>query len=130
MDVPVDECFLEINSKQQVEFDNELIPTGKLISDDRFVQPISLQNIELDNCFKLNNNTTSNCILKGKKLSLEISSNPNYPYLQIYTPPHRQSIAIENLSAAPDAFNNKMGLIYLEPNSRIEFVANYKLIIN
>lgn len=128
MDVPVDECTLQINSNEQVEFDETLIPTGKIIADERFLQTTTLQNIELDNCFQLKNNQEPNCILNGKKLALEISSNQNYPYLQIYTPPHRQSIAIENLSATPDAFNNNMGLIYLQPNTAVVFTANYKLI--
>ncbi len=130
MDVSVDECTFQINSNQQVEFDETLIPTGKIINDERFLQPTSLQNIELDNCFQLKNNAEPNCILKGKKLSLVISSNQNYPYLQIYTPPHRQSIAIENLSATPDAFNNKMGLISLQPKTTIEFTAKYKINIS
>ncbi|MBS4043937.1 MAG: aldose 1-epimerase [Chitinophagaceae bacterium] len=130
MDVSVDACTFQINSNQQVEFDETLIPTGKIVVDERFLKPILLQNIELDNCFQLKNNVEPNCILKGKKLALEISSNQNYPYLQIYTAPHRQSIAIENLSATPDAFNNKMGLISLEPNTTIEFTANYKININ
>ena len=127
MDVLVDECSLQINSNEQVEFAETLIPTGKIIADERFLQTTTLKNIELDNCFQLKNNQEPNCILKGKKLSLEISSNQNYPYLQLYTPPHRESIAIENLSATPDAFNNKMGLIYLQPNTAVEFTANYKV---
>ena len=130
MDVAVDECSLQINSNEQVDFDETLIPTGKIINDERFLQPTSLQNIELDHCFQLKSNQSSNCILYGKEISLEISSNQNYPYLQLYTPPHRQSIAIENLSATPDAFNNKMGLIILEPNTSIDFTANYKININ
>jgi Galactose mutarotase and related enzymes len=54
--------------------------------------------------------------------------NENYPYLQVYTPPHRQSIAIENLSAAPDVFNNRMGLIELEPGERIGFSCSYEFV--
>ncbi len=127
LDVCVDEAELQINSNQQVEFNETLIPTKKLIVDERFNQLVSLKNIQLDNCFKLKNNEAPSCIIKGKKIGIEISSNHNYPYLQIYTPPHRQSIAIENLSAAPDAFNNKMGLLYIEPNKEYEFSATYKL---
>jgi galactose mutarotase-like enzyme len=42
---------------------------------------------------------------------LTIEPDKEYPILQIYIPPHRNSIAIENLSGAPDNFNNKMGLV-------------------
>lgn len=62
-----------------------------------------------------------------KKVQLEIRPDKQYPYLQIYTPPHRNSIAIENLSAAPDAFNNKMGLITLQPGENIIFTTTYKI---
>jgi aldose 1-epimerase len=127
LDGSIDYAELQINSNEQVEFDETLIPTGKIIHDERFILPKKLKDIQLDNCFKLKNNDGQNCILKGEKLSIEISSNPNYPYLQIYTPPHRQSIAIENLSATPDAFNNKMGLLYLEPYKTYEFIASYQV---
>jgi aldose 1-epimerase len=38
-----------------------------------------------------------------------------YPFIQLYIPDNRKTIAIENLSSAPDAFNNGIGLIHLEP---------------
>jgi len=51
----------------------------------------------------------------------------SYPYLQIYTPPHRRSIAIENISGVPDAFNNGMGFITLEPDQSAIFKTTYKI---
>lgn len=36
------------------------------------------------------------------------------PYLQIYTPSHRKNIAIEPMTCATDAFNNKYGLLELD----------------
>ncbi|MBP7939993.1 MAG: hypothetical protein KAZ20_02525, partial [Sediminibacterium sp.] len=50
----------------------------------------------------------------------------NYPYLQLYTPVDRQSIAIENLSGAPNCFNNKMGLQLVEPQEQIYFETSYQ----
>jgi aldose 1-epimerase len=52
-----------------------------------------------------------------------------YPYLQIYTAPHRKSIAIENLSGAPDCLNNDMGLIILEPGQSQTFTLSYQVLI-
>lgn len=37
------------------------------------------------------------------------------PYLQIYTPPHRKSIAIEPMTCITDSFNNGIGLEALDP---------------
>jgi aldose 1-epimerase len=62
-----------------------------------------------------------------KKLQVEIRPGRQYPYLQVYTPDHRNSIAIENLSAPPDTFNNKIGLITLQPEERIIFTTSYKI---
>jgi aldose 1-epimerase len=50
--------------------------------------------------------------------------------LQIFTPDSRQSIAIENLSGAPDCFNNGMGLVLLAPNSSKTFSVIYQVRIN
>ncbi len=41
--------------------------------------------------------------------------NKTDPYLQIYTPPHRKTIAIEPMTCPADAFNNKYGLKVLAP---------------
>jgi aldose 1-epimerase len=43
----------------------------------------------------------------------------NFEYIQIYTPPQRQSIAIEPMSSWPDAFNNKNSLLQIEPNQNV-----------
>jgi aldose 1-epimerase len=58
---------------------------------------------------------------------LRIEPDARYPYLQIYIPDNRQSIAIENLSAAPDAFNNKIGLLELEPYQQNQFSTSYTI---
>ena len=60
-------------------------------------------------------------------IALDIYAEQNYPYLQMYTPPHRNSIAIENLSGTPDCFNNGMGLMELAPGESARFVTRYKI---
>jgi aldose 1-epimerase len=124
----IEECTLQFESNKLVEFDETLIPTKKLIEDNRFENGIILKDIFLDSCFAFDKLSKKNtCILKSKNISLTISSTDSYPYLQIYTPPHRKSIAIENLSGAPDCFNNGMGLLILEPNKTSTFETEYKL---
>ena len=123
----VDECSLQFNSNQLVEFDETLIPTSNIINDERFVEGALLKDIFLDNCFKLNNNNQPAVVLKNESLQLSIEPDASYPYIQIYTPPHRKSIAIENLSGAPDCFNNNMGLLLLKPNQDYSFTTSYIL---
>ena len=110
-------------------FDTELIPTGELINDDRFTNGGSLKGVFLDNCFLLDASIHHpKCILSNQDLQLLIEPSINYPYMQFYTPDDRKKIAIENLSSAPDAFNNKMGLHILEPQETINFSTSYTAI--
>jgi aldose 1-epimerase len=126
----IDDCQLEFQSKEILEFDASLIPTGKLIPYPEFGSLKKIGTTFLDNCFTVN---FAECqpmlILRDpqQQLQLEIRPGIAYPYLQLYTPSHRQSIAIENLSAAPDAFNNGMGLITLAAGEEASFTTNYTI---
>jgi aldose 1-epimerase len=92
------------------------------------VQGRVLKDIFLDNCFELDHSKQQPyCKLSNSQLELLIEPDKSYPYLQVYTPPSRDMIAIENLSAAPDAFNNKMGLLSLEPHAVADFSTTYIL---
>ncbi|SFQ50936.1 aldose 1-epimerase [Parafilimonas terrae] len=126
-----DELLMKINSNRMVEFNNNLLPTGKIIAYDKFQQPELIAGTALDNCFLLNENDLPACTLHNNTSGLQLTILPekSYPYLQLYIPPHRTSIAIENLSAAPDAFNNKMGLIMLRPGQSTSFKTSFKIII-
>ena len=121
----VDDCSLQFSTDTQVEFDDTLLPTGNKINDNRFVTGVSLKDIFLDNCFHLAAEGTHICVLSNDLVKLTITPDKSYPYLQIYTPPHRKSIAIENLSGAPDCFNNELGLLLLEPNKATTFATHY-----
>ncbi len=126
----IDELELQFKAKEIVEFGNELIPTGKLLPYNTFNTLRAIGAETFDNCFILNfGEAQPRCILRDSenKIQLEMMPGKNYPYLQIYTPPHRNSIAIENLSAAPDSFNNKMGLIILASQEAIHFDTTYKI---
>lgn len=126
-DTGVDSSTLQFNTARKLVFDDELLPTGEEIIDDRFLLGTVLNGIELDNCFVLPANEKGYCILKGKEVSISIEPDAAYPYLQVYTPSHRKSIAIENLSAAPDAFNNKIGLRYLQPGETFSCTIGYRI---
>jgi aldose 1-epimerase len=68
------------------------------------------------------------CTIENPMYKIIVTPISNYPYLQLYTPPDRKSIAIENLSGAPDCFNNKMGLQTLQPQENILFETTYQFI--
>jgi len=122
----IDSCSLHFHSAGEVEFDDRLIPTGQIKPFEIFEQPTLLRGINLDNCYILAKPFVE---LKNEQTQRGVRFYPDgqYPYLQIYTPPHRKSIAIENLSAAPDVFNNKMGLKVLEPQEVWQLEVAYEL---
>ena len=126
----VDNLQLEFQSKEILVFDDALIPTGELKPYREFDSLKKIGDTFFDNCFTLNfAECQPLCVLRDpeKKLQVEIRPDKHYPYLQIYTPPHRNSIAIENLSAPPDTFNNKIDLITLQPRENIIFATTYKI---
>jgi aldose 1-epimerase len=122
----VDEWVLQFDSDCQLEYNDELLPTGNKFTDNRFTNGTSLRGIELDNSFELASALSEpKCVLQNKSLKLTIQPDKNYPILQVYIPPHRKSIAIENLSGAPDNFNNGLGLILLAPGESKTFTTSY-----
>ncbi len=128
----IDDLHLEFQAKNMVEFNSELLPTKKLIEYNRFSSIEKLGDTFLDNCFTLDlQECQPLCVLRNVEKNIEVQFFPDesYPYLQIYTPDHRRSIAIENISGAPDAFNNGMGFITLESGQSALFKTSYKIML-
>ena len=126
----IDTAALQINAKNQLEFNKDLIPTGKRIKDERWFKEGKLKDVFLDNSFELiQEEPLPHATLSDDTVGLAIHFYPDasYPILQVYTPPHRRSIAIENLSSAPDAFNNNIGLVELKPNQSHAFTSMIKV---
>ncbi len=122
----VDEWILQFSASKQLEYDSELLPTGNKLMDERFLNGASLRDIVLDNGFEFDEvGNTNHCILRNDRIKLTIEPDNSYPVLQVYTPSHRESIAIENLSGAPDNFNNGMGLVLLAPGEKKVFRTCY-----
>ncbi|HEX8460023.1 MAG TPA: aldose 1-epimerase [Segetibacter sp.] len=124
----INEYQVEFQSKEMLEFDENLIPTRTLIPYQEFGSLKHFGPTLFDNCFTLNfAECQPMCVIRHPKRKVQIEFHPesSYPYLQIYTPDHRKSIAVENLSGAPDAFNNGMGLKVLEPKEEATFTTKF-----
>jgi aldose 1-epimerase len=127
---PVDDLTLQFHAKGQMEYDATLLPTGRMIDNNEWSSPRRIGDKQLDDGFLLDFGYAQPlCTLANPDTGISVSfhPDPSYPYLQLYIPPHRRSIAIENLSAAPDAFNNGMGLITLEPDHTRTFSVGYAI---
>ncbi|MFN5421754.1 MAG: aldose 1-epimerase, partial [bacterium] len=126
----IDSASLQFNSKKELEFNKDLMPTGKVINNKKWFRGASLKDVKLDNIFLIDQQQPMpHCILSDETMKLAIYFYPDeaYPYLLIYTPDDRKSIAIENHSAPPDAFNNKIGLIELGPEDSKAFTIKYRI---
>lgn len=126
----IDNYAFYFNGRGMLEFNNQLLPTGQILPYDTFNEEKLIGKTQLDNCFLLNDSENyAACTLRNpaNKLAISFFTDATYPYLQVYTPPHRRSIAIENLSGAPDCFNNKMGLTMLPPRHSNTYTVFYKL---
>lgn len=128
--VSVDACTLQFPKARMLEFDERLLPTGRYLDASQYAAGRSLKGVELDNSFWLESGYKGPaCRLTHPEqdAELQIFFERNYPILQLYIPPDRNSMAIECLSGAPDAFNNHIGLDLLGSGHLIEYVVRYRL---
>ena len=123
--IDVDQCQLEFQSNATLLMRDDLIPSGAVLHENRFQDGLQIGKLHLDDCFLLDP-IRNKIKLSYAGKSITVTPTHNYPYLQLYTPDDRKSIAIENLSGAPDCFNNKMGLQQLEPQGQIYFETSYQ----
>ena len=130
LDGTVDDWVMHIDAEAMVEFDEQLVPTGRFLPFTQFDPPAKIGKTQMDNCFKLKHSDglpAAELFNPINKLKISFYPEINYPFLQVYIPPARKSIAIENLSAAPDSFNNHMGLTVLKPGASETYALQYKL---
>jgi aldose 1-epimerase len=106
-----------IPSNQLVTFDDNQIPTG--VEHFHMDQPALLHRKVFDNCFVLNKESasaTTELISENQDVTLSITQETGegkFNHLVIYTPPERDCIAIEPLTANVNSFNTGDGLTIL-----------------
>lgn len=90
-----------------------------------FSTPRRIGKTEFDTCYTgfRYADDISEILLQHEDVSLVMWSDKAYPYLQVYIPPDRKSIALEPMSCTSNAFNNGNGLIQLKPGK--EFRGSY-----
>ena len=103
----------------KVEISDRMIPTGQRTGYSDFSRKKLVGDTFLDNCFQADQQTGTYALkldgVGGRRLSVKASAR-QFPYFQVFTPPHRESIALEPMSCNVDAFNNEQGLVTLEPD--------------
>ena len=126
----VDNWKLMMPAEARVGMDERLIPTGDLIpvagTDFDFRECRSIGGLVLDNVFTQLG--SSGGVVQTELTNEEVGAtirvwqDLNYEYLVIFTPPgdNRNCIAIEPMTCNTNAFNNRDGLIILQPGEIFE----------
>jgi aldose 1-epimerase len=111
----LEESTLSMKSQQQIETDETMIPVG--IQNNNFPNPLQLNQEQFDTGFILE---APEVYYKTPdyQLRMNIEQDMNKPYVQLYIPAHRQSIAIEPMTAATDCYNNNWGTRELLPQKK------------
>ena len=126
---PLDDLLINLPAREVIELDDQLLPTGNRLL---FHSPgnRSLQGRGLNTVFVVDSPAGPRQAERGQAwpgpaetvltsasqaLQLTISQDASFPYLVVFTPPRRDAIAIEPMTASVNAFNTDNGLRVLEP---------------
>ena len=109
----LERSFLHFESSHKIKFDADLI-TDTLIPCEEMM-PFIVADKQLDASFVLKTNTV---VFTTPEYKLELKTNTQENYLQLYTPENRKEIAIEPMTGISDSFNNGRGLQILKSGER------------
>lgn len=115
------ESHLKFNSSKKLVFDDRMI-TSK--TEDIKTISVKIENKQLDDCWILDE---PEVIFETPEYHLKILSTEKSSFLQTYTPPRKNTIAIEPTTGVSDSFNNKIGLQTLKPNETYKLTWTLKL---
>ena len=118
----LDQASLQCPDCQYIDIDEFAIPNKERFDYSYFKKMRKIRNAVLDNAFELApKESRAEVVLqsdRGKLIYWQDTGLNKFNYLQIFTPSHRKSIAIEPMTCNIDAFNNGDGLIVLKPGDQ------------
>jgi aldose 1-epimerase len=114
---------LKFDSDKKVIFDNRMITSDV----EEFIDQseLEIKNCKLDDCFYLN---ASKVKFVTPSYTLEMISSSENDFLQVYTPPKKNTIAIEPTTGISDSFNNEIGLKTLKPSEEFAIAWQVQII--
>ncbi|XMO86389.1 aldose 1-epimerase [Algibacter sp. AS12] len=105
------ESILEFDSSEKLVIGDRNITTGTEKLEN--FKSLKIENKKLDDCWILDSNIIQ---FYTPKYKLSIHSSAKNNFLQAYTPPKLNTIAIEPTTGVSNSFNNNIGLDILKPN--------------
>lgn len=119
----IQNSVLEFNSNKEILCDTEMIPNGE--KEINISDPFKIRDLHFDTCYTLENKNVS---LKTDSYAVDMEVlNAENQFIQIFTPHSRDCIALEPMTCAPDAFNNKKGLMFLQPGDSYTYSIRLQL---
>ncbi|NNK83602.1 MAG: aldose 1-epimerase [Flavobacteriaceae bacterium] len=116
---------LKFDSNKKLVLDERMITTN--VEDFKNEELFKIKDRKLDDCFILN---TSEILFKTPHYVLQINASSKETFMQVYTPPIANTIAIEPTTGVSDSFNNKIGLQVLKPSESYSIKWEIRLIKN
>ncbi len=118
-----DDSSLQMPDCQLISIDDRMLPTGEKRDFEAFKTLTKIDNSTLDNGFLIKNQTeNAETVLASEHGTLTFwqeTGDRKWNFLQVFTPPHRKSVAIEPMTCNIDAFNNGEGLVLLKPSETL-----------
>jgi len=117
----VDDLILELPFKSELQVDEDrLLPVGlaTVSRDNDFRTPRVLGGTVFDTAFACPTGQDWTARVVGPDHTVEVWADHTLPWVQVYTRPERDAIAVEPMTCGPDAFNKGQthdGLIVVEP---------------
>jgi len=116
---------LSFDCKEKLIIGDRNITTGT--EDIQSKISLDIEEQKLDDCWILN---TDKVAFKTPNYQLNFTSSADNNFLQAYTPPKANTIAIEPTTGVSNSFNNKIGLQTLPPNKEYSITWKINIINN
>ena len=115
-------CF---DSTKKIVLGDRNITTG--VSETNTEAPLEIKDRQLDDCWILNSDKV---VFNTPNYKLQFNASGSNNFLQLYTPPKENAIAIEPTTGVSDSFNNKIGLRELQPSALFSIQWQLKIFEN
>ncbi len=119
----IEDTSLKMPETHFINIDDRMLPTGEKTPFHEFDDLKRIDSYSLDNgFFILNQSKPAEVILEsemGRLTYWQETGEAKWNFLQVFTPPQRNSIALEPMTCNIDAFNNGDGLVLLKPQSTL-----------
>lgn len=129
-DVPTEQLTLRIDAATRFEVDDQFIPMAEVPIDPSLVSGASLEDLELNDAFGgvvFSDGIAVHSITAPDGRSVDLWQDPSFGYVQVYTcrtfpskGAEKYSVAIEPMTAPPNALASGEGLRWLDPDEQWE----------